>query len=392
MTRTPSTLDLSRIQSAAFVVGIVGLVAAVLWSLIGSTPFFGSYLYAFLFWVGLSLGCLVMLFVQHAGGGSWGAMIRRPLEAGVSVLPIMALLFVPLLFGLGSLYDWTHSEYLAVHPTVEWKANYLNIPFFILRSAVYFAIWSYAAVYFVRQSARQDKEVEVSGKIAYRLRMLSGPWIVVYIITMTLAAVDWAMSLTPDWWSGIYGVIFMIGQAITAVSFIIGVMAFLAARDPKVDEVLTSKRLQDLGNFLMAFTMFWAYVSFSQLIILWSNNTVETSTWYVLRLGPGWSGLAAFLLVFGFFAPFAILFSRWVKRKRRALVTVAIWSVVVQLLNLFWFIIPTFQRRGFPLSPLDLLLLVGMGGIWLAVFTRSLSAHPILPLHDPRLAKVVDHA
>jgi hypothetical protein len=378
-------LDLGRLQNVSLLVGALFVVAALVLALLGGEGFFHSYLYAYLLWLGLSLGCLVMLFVQHMAGGSWGALIRRPLEAGVSVLPVMAVLFIPLLLGLGSLYEWTHQSFVESHPLVEAKSDYLNVPFFIGRAILYFAIWIGGALFFLRMSNRQDRELERSESIAYRLKSVSAVWIVVYVLTMTFAGIDWGMSLTPEWFSGIYSVILMIGQAISAMAFIIVVVSLLAGRIPAVNELLTAKRLQDLGNFLMAFTLFWAYVSFSQLIIIWSNNTVETSSWYVVRLNTGWVYLSAFLLTFGFFAPFAILFSRWVKRKRAALIAVAIWALVVRVLDLYWILVPSYERGGSPVHLLDLLLFVGLGGIWLAVYLRSLASRPILPLHDPRL-------
>ncbi|MEX2536147.1 MAG: hypothetical protein WD273_11185 [Trueperaceae bacterium] len=384
--RSSSLPSLGQLQGISLVVGAIAVAAALLLALLmGSEGFFQSYLLAFLFWLGLSLGCLVMLFVQHLAGGSWGALIRRPLEAAVAVLPVLAILFIPLLFGLGSLYEWTHAEYIETHPLVGAKSSYLNVPFFIVRAVLYFAIWIGGALYFLRMSNRQDRELNNSGSIAYRMKSLSAAWIIIYVMTMTFAGIDWGMSLTPTWFSGIYSVILMIGQAINATAFIIVVLILLARAVPAVNELLTAKRLQDLGNFLMAFIMFWAYVSFSQLIILWSNNTVETSPWYVVRLNTDWAYLSAFLLVFGFFAPFAILFSRWVKRKRAALMTVAIWAIIVRLVDLFWIIVPSFDRSGSQLLLLDVLLVVGLGGLWLAAFTRSLASRPILPLHDPRL-------
>ena len=375
----------------ALVLGGLGLLAAVVGVFTGAEAFFQSYLFAFLFWLGLALGCMVMLFVNHMAGGSWGAMTRRPLEAGVSVLPVMALFFIPLLFGLNVLYVWTDATYLLDHPTVANKTAYLNVPFFIGRAVLYFGLWILGAFVFLRHSSRQDDDAAGSGRIGYKLKSLSPAWLVIYVITMTFASIDWAMSLTPVWFSGIYGAIFMISQAITGISFIIAIMVYLASREPAMNELLTAKRLQDLGNFLMAFIMFWAYVSMSQLIIQWSNNIVETNTWYVVRLGPTWVGVSVFLLVFGFFAPFAILFSRWVKRKRRALMLVAFWAILVQAVNLFWFIIPTFGRVGFQLTWLDVALWLGVGGIWLFAYFRSLGSRPLLPLHDPRMSQAGGH-
>lgn len=380
--------ETGRLQMAALGVGVVALLGAIVLGFATESSFFQSYLISFLFWLGLSLGALVMLVVQHLSGGPWGPLIARPLEAAVAIIPIMALLFVPLAFAAPQLFSWISADYLAEHATVAAKSAYLNLPFFIVRAVIYFAIWSGAALLYRRLSQRQDVAHEGAGRLGYRLRSMSGMWLVVYVMTMTFAAIDWGMSLTPTWFSGIYPVILMAGQAIAAVAFIIIVMVILAERNASIDALLTPRRLQDLGNFLMAFTMFWAYVQVSQLIILWSNNVVETASWYTVRFGEAWIGVSAFLLFFGFFAPFMILFSRWVKRKRRALTLVAIWSIFVQLLNIFWFIAPTFERQGFALTLADVLLFVGLGGIWLAAFARFLSTRNILPPHDPRIVAV----
>ena len=383
----------TRLQWVGLGVGLVGLVLAVLLAFFsGLDTFFESYLFAFMFWTGLALGCFVMLSVQHLAGGSWGALIRRPLEAGSMVLPVMAVLFIPLIFGMGSLYEWTHADFLESHPIVAAKTGYLNTPFFIIRSAVYFLIWGLGAWYFFRQSGKQDTNEDDSGRIGFRLKTVSAVWIMIYVLTMTLAGVDWSMSLTPEFFSGIYSVILMIGQAISAVCFIIFIMVYMASKDEEIDELLTSKRLQDLGNFLMAFTMFWAYTSVAQLVIIWSNNIIETNPYYVLRFSPGWRAVGMFIIFFGFFAPFVILFSRWVKRKRRALVLVAIWAIFIRLLDLFFIVIPNFRREGFPLHLLDVVLVIAMGGIWLGVFALAFKSRPALPLHDPRLAKAGHHA
>ena len=378
-----------RGPTVALLLGAVGLVGGVVAGMSGG--FYESWLLAFLFWSGLALGHLLMLVVGHMACGSWSVVIQRPLEAGTSLLPLMALFFLPVLFGMNVLYVWTDPAYVAATPMVDAKAGYLNTPFFIVRAVVYFGLWILAAMLYLRGSAEQDRDPSGSGKVGYRLKAQSGLWLVVYVLTMSFAGRDWAMSLTPEWWSGIYSVILMISQAITAVAFTILVMVFVSGRNARVDALLTEKRLQDLGNFLMAFLMFWAYVSFSQLIIQWSGNISELAPWYVARLGPGWSGLSAFMLVFGFVAPFLILFSRWVKRKRAALATVAAWALVVQLLNTVYFLVPTYGRDGFPVTVTDLALVVGIGGIWVFFYLRRLGARPIVPLHDPRL-KGADHA
>ena len=379
----------NRVQVGALLVGVVGLVALVILAFFGLEGFFQSYLYGYLFWLGLSLGSLVLLMVQHLAGGSWGATVRRPLEAGVMVLPLMALLFVPILFGIGFLYEWSHDAAVAASPILQSKTAYLNVPFFIGRAVFYFAVWLGLGFYFYRASQRQDEGRYPD--IAYRLKSVAGPGIILYILTMTFAAIDWGMSLSPEWFSGIYGVILMIGQAISTVAFLILLVCWLARWEP-FDSLLNEKRLQDLGNFLMAFTLFWAYVSFAQLIIQWSNNTVETADWYVIRLGEGWNLIALALLVLHFAAPFLILFSRWVKRKRRMLVWLAGWILLMRLVDLFWIIIPSFGRDGSVLILGDIATVVGIGGLWLAAFFWLFKRLPIVPLHDPRLTPEAIHA
>lgn len=387
------TVTFHRGPTVALLLGAVGLIGGVVAGLAGSDgQVYQSWLLAFLFWTGLALGHMVLLFVGHMAGGSWSVMIQRPLEAGTSLMPVMALAFLPVLVGMNALYVWTDAAYLASHPLVAAKTAWLNVPFFVVRTVVYFALWIAAMWLYLRTSSRQDREPERSGAIGYRIKSVSGGWLVLYVMTMSFAGRDWAMSLTPDWWSGIYAVILMIGQAIMAMAFTIIVMVVLSSRSEKVDALLTSKRLQDLGNFLMAFTMFWAYVSFSQLIIIWSGNIVELTPWYVDRLAPGWLGVGGFLLAFGFLAPFVILFSRWVKRKRRALATVAGWAIFVQLVNLVYFVVPAFDRGGFPITVSDVLMWLGLGGVWVFFYLRRLASSPIVPLHDPRLKGVDHHA
>lgn len=385
--------DTSRIQGIALVVGAVGLIGAIVGGFFGAKGFFESYLVSYLFWFGISLGALALMFIEHLAGGPWGAMISRQVEAAVSLLPLLALLFIPLLFGLRFLYPWTDATYVASEVTVAAKQSYLNIPWFIIRAAIYFLIWSFAALLFRGISKRQDTDPAKSGALAMRMRSMGGIWTVVYVLTMNFAGIDWAMSLSPTWFSGIYPGILMASQFITALALVILGSVYLGSKNDAFDKFLTPRRLQDLGNLLMSVTMFWAYFHVSQLIILWSNNTVETSSWYVLRFNSTWLGVGSFLLFFGFFAPFGILFSRWVKRKRRALSIMAVWALFVQLLNLYWFVVPTFGRTGFQVTLVDLLMFVGFGGLWLGLYLRALASRKILPVNDPRFSSAIaEHA
>jgi len=385
-----SISNINRVQLIAFVVGLLGLVAGAIGAFNDTTSFMQAYLFAFLFWLGLSLGSFPLLLTQHIAGGSWGATIRRPLEAALMVLPIMILLFIPIVLGMNHLYPWMHADYLAGHPSVAAKASYLNRTWFIIRAIIYFALWLLSAWFFVKTSTRQDSDKQNAKKLQLRMGKASVPWFIIFFITMTLAAVDWSMSLTPVWYSGIYGTIFITIQTISTLSLAIISLVYIARTESVVDELLTTKRLQDLGNFLMAYVIFWAYVNFAQLIIIWSNNIVETNTWYVERFAEPWKSVSLFLLFFGFFATLAILISRWVKRNRMALSIVSVWAFIVQLVYTYYVIIPAFERTGFVFHWLDLALLLGIGGIWIVSYIFQLKSRPIVPINDPRLEGIIE--
>lgn len=385
-------IDTGKAQLGGMVVGAAALLAAVILGFTGRADgFFQSYLVSYLFWAGLSIGSMALLFLVHLAGGSWGALIVRPLEAAASAIPLFALLFIPIILGMGRLYPWTDAAYVASQPLVEAKTLYLNTAFFIIRAVIILGVFTWGALLYRRLSRRQDEQASGpdAARTGYRMKNIAGVWFVVYILLMTFAAFDWAMSLTPVWFSGIYPGIIMASQVVSAIALMILVMVNLSRAHPTIDKLFTPKRQQDLGNLLMAVIMFWAYTQISQLIIQWTNNISETASWYVVRFDPTWIGLSTFILFFGFFAPFMILFSRWVKRTRRALSIVAVWALIVQFINYFWFVVPTFGRPGFQFTLLDLLLLVGLGGVWVAVFARTLAGSNVLPANDPRLVKVV---
>jgi hypothetical protein len=385
MATARTTIATTRPAAIALAIGVIGLLVGLIATL-GQPALPGSFLMGFVFWIGLSLGGLVLLAVNHMAGGSWGAVVRRPLEAMISALPIALLFFLPVLIFVPQLYPWADAAYVAAHPIVAWKSGYLNTPWFLVRTLIYAALWLVAAWLFLRGAREQDAlDVGPAGVLGYRLKRISAPWIIVYTLTMTLAITDWTMSLTPEWWSGIYGLIFMISQAICAMALVILTMVWMAGRSGRVDHLLTDKRLQDLGNFLMAFTMFWAYVNMSQLIIQWTNNIVETNTFYRLRLfEQPWQGMGVYLLVAGFFIPFLILSSRWVKRRRGALAFMAGWALLNQAIQLYWFVAPEVGRPGLPILA-DVAVFVGLGGVWFAAYLRSLGSRSVVPEHDPRL-------
>ncbi len=387
--RSAASSPLIRSRNIFLAAGVIGLVlAAILGFSAGGGVFFESWLYAFMMWISASLGCFILLTVVHLAGGSWGSMILRPLEAGVATLPLMAILVIPVLLGIGHLFPWSDPAYVEASPLVGAKSAMLNTPFFIIRTVLYFVLWIFGGWLFLRASDRADRDS--TGNTWFRIKGMGGVWLGIIIMSFTFAGIDWGMSLTPEWFSGIYPAILMAGQAVMGMALMILTVIFVARFSPAVDRLLTTKRLQDLGNFLMAFLMFWAYLSISQLMIIWSNNTLETSPYYVARIEGAWEPVAMAITALGFFAPFVVLFSRWVKRKRLALGLVALWVVGVRMLDLYWILIPSFGRPAPEFRWLDILLVVAMGAVWVGYYLHRLASRPLLPTNDPRLEEALN--
>jgi hypothetical protein len=371
-----------RLQQRALMVGAGGIVLCGVGILLNPTQFFRSYLLAYLFWLGIPLGCLAVLMLHHLVGGAWGAVIRRVLESGTRTLPLLALLFVPLLFGLHDLYSWARPETVATDELLQRKSLYLNIPFFVLRSAFYFVVWFAMSYLLNRWSSVQDQTA--ADPFERRMRLLSGPGLVLYVLTATFASVDWVMSLEPHWFSTIYGILVIVGQLLATLAFAVVVVALLADAPP-LSEAISPTHFHDLGNLLLAFVMIWAYMALSQFLIIWAGNLPEEITWYLHRTQGGWQWMALALILFYFALPFLLLLSRGIKQRAQLLVWVAAAILVMHVVDLFWSVVPAFRPAGIFIHWLDIIALVGVGGIWVAIFVWQLKGRPLLPVHDPGL-------
>jgi hypothetical protein len=376
----PASLDALRQRS--LIVGVVGLVAAAAGALINPGQFFHSYLLAYLLWLAAALGGLALTMLQHLSGGGWGVVLRRIFEAAARTLPWMALFFVPLAFGLRDLYPWTDTAMVAQDHILKEKALYLNVPFFLVRAAICFAVWIGLALRLTRWSAEQDRTGDAA--IATRLRNTSAIGIVLYFITMTFAAIDWAMSLEPHWFSTMYGFLFIIGHAIMGLSIGIVMARRLSAEAP-MSGVFNPGHFHDFGKLLFAFTMVWAYLAFSQFLIIWSANLPEEIPWYQHRFSHGWEVIGLALVAVHFAVPFIVLLSRRSKRNAALLAGVAIWLILARYLDLFFMIGPEAYPDGLGFHWLDLAAPIGLGGIWVALFASNLKSRPLLPLRDAGL-------
>ena len=376
------TAILDRIQKPALIVGAVGAVLCLAGAVTSPEQFYRSYLVGFLFWAGISLGCFAVLLLHHIFGAAWGFVVQRMLEAGTRTFALLAVLFLPLLLGLHHLYEWTHADVVAGDPVLQAKSAYLNVGFFVGRAVFYFLAWMGIAALLNRWSQQLDQGGAPA--LADRLKNSGPPGLLVYGLTVTFATVDWVMSLDPHWYSTMFALIFIAGQVLSTLAFVVLAMRLLGEHQPLAD-VLRPAHLHDLGNLMLAFTMIWAYVSFSQFLIIWSGNLPETITWYKDRSEGGWQWVALGLILFGFALPFAILLSRFVKRRARLLAIVAGLVLLMRWVELLWVVQPTFRPGEIGFHWLDLAAPLAIGGLWLWFYARQLKSRPLLPQLDPRM-------
>jgi hypothetical protein len=383
--RTPeSVAGLQRLGTGAAVAGLA--LAGVGLALSGLDRFYEAYLVAYTFWLGVALGSLALLMVQHLSGGAWGVVIRRPLEAAAGTIPAMAVLFLPILPGMHTLYHWTHPEALA-DPVIAAKAAYLNTPFFLARAASYFLIWMAMSQLLLKWSREQDETGDPA--LARKIALLSGGGLVVYALTVTFAIVDWLMSVNPHWFSTMWGPLFMTGQGLAALAVAINVLVFLKGSAP-LDRVLNASHFHDLGKLLFAFLMLWAYMSFSQFLIVYSANLVEEVPHYIVRSQGGYQYVTVVLILLHFVVPYAILLSRDVKRDTTRLRVVAAWLLLMRVVDYYWQVAPEFHEAMSP-TLLDVALPIAIGGVFFTLYAMRLGSHALVPVHDAGLEKALTH-
>jgi len=382
--------QLNRLQKLALIVGVVALALCGIGVTLNKAQFFQSYLFGYLFWFGIAVGCFSVVALHHLVGGGWGFVIQRILEAGSRTLPLMLILFLPVFFGMQELYLWARPEAIVnqtgvvVDEILHQKAPYLNVTFFWIRAAFYFGVWGFFIYLLNKWSHEQDRTGYPL--ITQKIEKLAGPALAGYVLTMSFAAFDWVMSLEPHWFSTIFGVIFVVGQGLTTLAFAIIGVKLLEDREP-ISGVIQTKHFHDLGNLMFAFVLLWAYVSFSQFFIIWSGNLPEEITWYMHRLHGGWGVIAMVIVIFHFFVPFSLLLLRKTKQRSKVLVKIAVAMFFMRFIDLFWTVAPNFNDGKFGIHWMDILAPVGIGGLWIAMFLSQLKSRALMPLHDPRMAE-----
>ena len=381
--------ELAQYQRRLILGGALGLALSLVEFLFKPTQFYQSYLMAYMFCLGITLGALALGMVHQLSGGAWGIVIRRPIGAATRLLPLMTALFLPVVIGMNNLYPWTHPSTVAGDELLQLKRAYLNVPFFLLRAAIYFAAWNAISYWLNKWAVEQDRTAEP--RFTRRMKMLSGPGLGLFVLTTTFASIDWVMSLDPEWSSTMFGLLFVASWALSAMAFVIATMSLLSSRTPMAD-IVRASHFHDLGKLLLALVMLWSYFAFSQFLIIWSGNLPEETTWYLRRLRGGWGWIAIAVIVLHFALPFLLLLSRDLKRNARKLAMLAGFLLVMRLVDLFWMIEPEFNRAHFHLSWMDVASPLGIGGIWLAMFSWQLQQRPLVPLNDPQLESVLEEA
>jgi hypothetical protein len=381
--------ELGGVRTRALIVGVVFTILLIIGVFVNSAQFFHAYLVGFTFWVGITVGSLALLMLQHLTGGAWGLVIRRVLEASTRTLPLMLLLFVPIALGLKQIYPWTHAETMHTAALQQKAANFLNPSFFILRAAVYFAIWSLAAAPLNWLSLKQDRDP--SRRLLKRMQMVSGPGLVLLVLTVTFAAIDWVMSLDPAWFSTIFGLIFVASWTLSALAFTTLTMTWLSRREP-MNAVVQRSHFHDLGNLTLALVMLWTYFAFSQYLIIWSGNLPEETTWYVARKHGGWGVIALVIVILQFAFPFFSLLSRATKNSAQKLALLAVLILAMRIVDAIWLIEPTYSPGHFVLNWMDIVAPIAIGGLWLAMFSWQLQKRPLVPINDPQLEQALTPA
>jgi hypothetical protein len=395
----PNTLDLTaidtpgieRLQRNGMIVGVAGAVIGGLGVVLQPDQFMPSWLIGFLFTFGLSMGCFALLMLQHMTGGQWGLVSRRIFEAGSRLLPLAVLLFIPVAVFAPKLYLWARPEAVRTDEILQKKEIYLNLPFFYIRAVVYFVVWLFGMMMLNRWSAQQDAgEVAVTEADTRRFRVISAPGLLIYVVLLTLAAVDWIMSLTPHWFSTVFGLILVVGQGLSGLALAVAVLAILIEREP-MNGLLKARHFHDLGKLMLAFVMLWAYLSFSQFLIIWAGNLPEEIPYYLDRMRGAWNYLSLALIFGHFILPFCLLLSQDLKKRPKLLSRIAWFIIAIRLYDLIWLVAPTFNHDGFPISLANVGVPLALGGLWIFLFAGQLRKRALVPVNDPYFKHMLAH-
>ncbi len=364
------------------IAGVLGLVASAAGYFIDPKQFFHSYLTAFVFWVTVGLGGLFFTLVHHLVSAQWSVVVRRFWETAMITLPIMAIFFFPVILGMHDLYHWSHQEAVEHDHLLHHKAPFLNSTFFVARAIGYFLIWFLVGKFLYKNSIEQDKQYQ--SEVALKMKRYSAPGMILFGLSLTFASFDWLMSLNPHWYSTMYGVYFFSGTLLAILCFTTLVVHYFHSNH-LLQKVITVEHYHDLGKLTFGFTVFWAYIGFSQYFLIWYANIPEETVWYAARLEGSWKYISLLLLIAHFIIPFFVLLSREPKRNPAIMKFMAVWILIMHWIDIHWLVLPSFHTDGFHFSWMDITTLIGLGGIFIFFFLTNLFKHSVIPVGDKHL-------
>jgi hypothetical protein len=390
--------EVSRWQSLALGIGAIATIAWLVGLVVGGEhgkeQALRSWLLGFIYWAGISVGSIGILLLQYLTGGAWGVVIRRIAEAGSRTIIWVAVLFAPIMLGITTIYHWATD----IDKIVQWRIIYLNPTSFGVRAIIYFAIWFIIAYLLNKWSAQQDETTnpEDSAKFLGRATAFSGPTMVIFALVVTFASIDWVMTLDKHWFSTIWGLLYLIGWALTTFAFIVALLANLMDKEP-FNRILGKKHFHDIGKLMLALVMVWTYFNLSQFLIIYSGNIPEETPWYITRMNGGWQYVGLILILFHFAFPFLILLSRDVKRNAKWLSMMAVFILLIRFVDIYYHIGPTsfhgqpHYGNPFHINWMDFVAPVAVGGLWLWWFFGELKKRPLLPHQDPFVENAIKH-
>jgi hypothetical protein len=385
------------IAQRLLIVGGVFALVSLWFAFSHPDEFYSAYLVGFMDWLGVALGSMAIIMIRHLTGGGWGVVIRRLQGAAMRTLPLLTVLFIPIMIAVwqGRMYPWAMPLESVTEPHIQkhlhdhsFVRSYLNPQGFLVRAALYFLIWNVLS--FLLSTWSREGDSAGARDNTDRFKTVSGPGLILLGGTLSFAAIDWVMSLDPSWISTIFGLVILIGGVLAAMCFAVVVERILYDYKP-MSEMLKPDFVHDHGKWMLAFTMVWAYFNFSQWLIIWAGNLTSEITFYLKRLNGGWGWIGLILVLFHFAIPFAMLLSRPFKRNIRKLVWLAVWLMLMRYVDLFWIIEPNFSKT-IHLTLSDVVVPVAIGGIWLWYFFRNLASLPLLPAYDPDAHEVLQPA
>jgi len=382
-TKIPINKSLSNIILLVTFIGVLGLGIWVFTCVNNPKDAFFSYLIAYMATLTISLGCLIFVLIQYAVRAGWSVVVRRIAEVISATIPLFLILFIPILIGAKYLFPWMDIDH--IDPVLQSKLPYLNTTFFTIRSFGYLIIWSMMGLWFYIKSIKSDKILKESD-IRINL-MLSAPCIFIFALSISFASFDWIMSLQPHWYSTIFGVYIFSGSILSALCLITIILIVLQKYN-FATKIITLEHYHDLGKLIFGFTVFWAYIAFSQFIIMWYAAIPEEMEFYYHRLQHGWEYLSWIMPISHFFLPFFVLLSRHMKRHKVVLFCSCIWIIIMHFIDIYWLILPAGSALTFTISLL--VSTVGISCIWIGLIIWILLKGHIIPIKDPRLIESIN--